>query len=383
MFRLVSYLDVYKRCGDCLEELSPGAKWRAVDSPLLLCNACAQPKQAKGNRLVRQYGWEKECTICQEVMPKVYLACKSGATAETGHTFCMDCLKGLGLEEQEGHLANYFFPCPMCRQEILHAVQSPAELCFLIDGAGEKNNRWEVTGVEGPEAHEDPSREAMNQYIDDGIETAKQHAALRATNSQVGQDNAPAAENDTSDAKEESISAQPPTNSPFDGVDDASSCMLATGERVWLSETDVQEVWSPAVYTYWNCKDKFESPKDLIPPTMLRVLDRYPEKSGHLQAQMVGCLVFSGTNPEKKQFFEHEWIQHSTCKLIFNYESVYLPETEPLTRWPIPYQKWRQRPSAPEYGIQFIHSHRNFQTDSTVFFHFSILSKDRTNATFE
>jgi hypothetical protein len=63
----------------------------------------------------------------------------------------------------------------------------------------------------------------MNQYIDDGTETAKQHTALRATNSQVGQDNAPAAENGTSDAKEESISAQPPTNSPFDGVHDASS----------------------------------------------------------------------------------------------------------------------------------------------------------------
>jgi hypothetical protein len=40
-------------------------------------------------------------------------------------------------------------------------------------------------------------------------------------------------------------------------------------------------------------------------------------------------------------------------------------------------------PGAPEDGIQFIHGHRKFQTDSTVFFHFSILSKDRTNATFE
>lgn len=63
----------------------------------------------------------------------------------------------------------------------------------------------------------------MNQYVDDGTETAKKHAALRATNSQVGQGNAPAAGNDTSDAKEASISTQPPTNSPFEGVDDASS----------------------------------------------------------------------------------------------------------------------------------------------------------------
>lgn len=82
-------------------------------------------------------------------MPKVYLACKSGATAETGHTFCMDCLKGLGLEEQDGDLANYFFPCPMCRQEILHAVQSPAELCFLIDGVGEKKSESHGTQLEG------------------------------------------------------------------------------------------------------------------------------------------------------------------------------------------------------------------------------------------
>lgn len=84
-------------------------------------------------------------------MPKVYLACKSGATAETGHTFCMDCLKGLGLEEQGGHLANYFFPCPMCRQEIVHAIQSPAEFCFLIDGVGEKKSESHGTQLEGRE----------------------------------------------------------------------------------------------------------------------------------------------------------------------------------------------------------------------------------------
>lgn len=261
--------------------------------------------------------------------------------------------------------------------------------------------------LEGPlpqsEADEYPACEAMNQHMDNGTETAEQHATLRATNSQ---DNAPAAENDTSDAKEEHH-AQPPTTSPFDGAELGHDqdpqllslqfivnhrlmgerydlrCILATGAPVWLSEADVQEVWSPAVCTYWNCKDGFERPKDVVPPAVLRVLDRCPEKPGHLQVQMVGDPIFSGTNREKEQFFEHDWIQNPTCKLIFNYKSVNLPETELITHWPKPYQKWRHELSAPEDGIQFIHGHRKLQTDSTAFFSFSILSKDRTNGTFE
>lgn len=73
------------------------------------------------------------------MMPKVYLTCKSDtASAQTGHTFCIDCLKLLGLLDHEGHLASHCFPCPMCRQEVLLAVQSPAELSAMIDDVGEK-----------------------------------------------------------------------------------------------------------------------------------------------------------------------------------------------------------------------------------------------------
>ncbi|KAL6355063.1 hypothetical protein LRP88_11540 [Fusarium phalaenopsidis] len=231
----------------------------------------------------------------------------------------------------------------------------------------------------------------MNQYMDDGTESAEQQAALGAINSLVGQ------ENDTSDDEEGSIRAQPPTTSQDprlasiqfiadhrqNGKRYYLQCMLATGERVWLGEADVQEVCSSAVCTYWNCKDEFERPKGLIPSSVLRVLGRCPEKPDHLQVQMVGDPIFSGTNREKKRFFEEDWPQNPTCKLIFNYKSVRLLETELLKCWPNPYQKWLQGPSVPEDGIQFIHGHRKVQTDLTVFFSFSILSKDCTNGTFE
>ncbi|RSL86488.1 hypothetical protein CDV31_016393 [Fusarium ambrosium] len=164
----MTYFDVYKRCGDCLEELSPGAewRWRAVRSPFILCDACARIKQAQGNHLIRQYGWEAECAICTMMMPKVYLTCKSGTSSQMGHTFCIDCLKHLDMLDHKGHLANHCSPCPMCRQEVLLAVQSPAELFTMIDDVGEKKMDSHGPQLKKPQllpwANLQPSQRAIN-----------------------------------------------------------------------------------------------------------------------------------------------------------------------------------------------------------------------------